>query len=130
MGFLDSIQKGATKTKLQGEILLLDREIAAIKKAFGVALYDCLSTATNNNQTPALLTKQAEVATAFEKYYKEIQQLQAEKDAKVKEIEHFEAKSDTRLPATNAQEKYVFLACMLVPYCCCCFSFYSVAHFL
>lgn len=107
MGFLDSIQKGAAKTKLQGEIMLLDRDIAAIKKAFGVALYDCLSNATHQNQTPALLKKQPEVATAFEMSYKEIQQLQAEKDAKLQEIEHFEAKSDTRLPATSAKEKYV-----------------------
>ena len=105
MGFLDSVKKGATKTKLQGEIVLLDREVAGLKRAFGVTLYDLLSKAVSANATPALLTKQEEVATAFEAVYKEIQKVQAEKDAKIREIEHYEAKKDTRLPATNAQEK-------------------------
>lgn len=105
MGFLDSVKKAGTKTKLQGEIVLLDREIAAAKRAFGVTLYDLLAKGVEGNTTPALLTKQPDVASIFEGFYKEIQQLQAEKDAKLKEIEHYEAKKDTRLPATNAQEK-------------------------
>ena len=106
MGFLDSVKKGATKAKLQGEIVLLDREITSIKRAFGVTLFDLLAKAVmDTNTTPALLKKQPEVAEAFETFYKDIQKSQAEKDAKLKEIEHYDAKKDTRLPATNAQEK-------------------------
>ena len=94
MGFFDSVKKSATKTKIQGEIVLLDREIGSIQRAFGVTLYDLLSAAVdgNNNSTPALLKKQPEVTTAFEAFYKEIQKSQAEKDAKLKEIDHYEAK--------------------------------------
>ena len=103
MGFLDSVKKGATKTKLQGEIVLLDREIAAIKKEFGVTLYDLLSKGVDSNTTPALLTKTPEVATAFETFYKDIQDILREKTAKLKEIETYEAKKDTRLPATTTQ---------------------------
>jgi len=103
MGFLDSIKKGATKTKLQGEIVLLDREIASIKKEFGVTLYDLLSKGVDSNTTPALLTKTPEVATAFETFYKDIQDILREKTAKLKEIETYEAKKDTRLPATTTQ---------------------------
>lgn len=106
MGFFDSVKKSATKTKIQGEIVLLDREIAAIQKEFGVTLYDLLAAAVDgNNATPALLKKQPEIATVFEAFYKEIQKQQAEKDAKLKEIDHYDAKKDTRLPATNTQEK-------------------------
>ena len=106
MGFLDSVKKSATKTKIQGEIVLLDREIASIQRAFGVTLFDLLAASVETgNTTPVLLKKQAEVTASFEDFYKQVQKQQAEKDAKAKEIDHFEAKKDTRLPATNTQEK-------------------------
>lgn len=105
MGFLDSVKKAGTKTKLQGEIALLDREIASIKRAFGVTLFDLLKTAIDGNSTPALLNKEPDVATSFELFYKEVQQVQMEIDAKTKEKDSYEAKHDTRLPATTTGEK-------------------------
>uniref|UniRef100_A0A7S1D7Y6 Uncharacterized protein n=1 Tax=Cyclophora tenuis TaxID=216820 RepID=A0A7S1D7Y6_CYCTE len=106
MGFLDSVKKSAAKTKKQSEIVLLDREIASIQRAFGVTLYDLLAGAVySGHATPALLKKQPEVASAFDKFAKEIRTHEAEKEAKIKEIEICDVKKDTRLPATNAKEK-------------------------
>lgn len=105
MGIFDSFKKGATKTKIQGEIVLLDREIAAIKKEFGVTLFDLLSKAVDGNTTPDLLKKQTEVANSFETFYKDVQDIIKEKEVKLKEIDTYEAKKDTRLPATTTQEK-------------------------
>lgn len=42
MGFLNSLQNAGTKTKLNGEILLLDRELVARKKLFGIELFDLI----------------------------------------------------------------------------------------
>lgn len=116
MGIFDSVKKSATKAKIQGEIVLIDREIASIHRAFGVQLYDLLSKAVDANTTPALLKKQPEVAAAFETFYKEIQKQVAEKEAKLKEIDHYEAKKDTRLPATNTQEKWVVCHCLVLAF--------------
>ena len=42
MGFMDNVKKAAAKTKLQGEVLLIDREIASTKQKHGVLIYDAL----------------------------------------------------------------------------------------
>jgi len=42
MGFMDNVKKAAAKTKLQGEVLLIDREIASTKQKHGVFIYDAL----------------------------------------------------------------------------------------
>lgn len=107
MSFFDTVKKAGQKTKLQGEIALLDREITTIKRAFGVELFDLLASSVDGNgANPTLLTKEPDVAAAFELFYKEVQVVMAEKEAKSKEIEHTEAKADTRLPATSAGEKF------------------------
>lgn len=107
MGFFDTVKKAGTKTKLQGEIALLDREITSIKRAFGVTLFDLLASSIQGNaNTPGLLTKEPDVAASFEMFYKEVQLVKSEKEAKSKEIEHTEAKADTRLPATTTGEKF------------------------
>jgi regulatory protein YycH of two-component signal transduction system YycFG len=106
MGFFDNVKKAGTKTKLQGEIALLDREIAAVKREFGVTLFDACAAGMTGSHTPALFNSNPEVQTSFEKYCNEVLTIQTSKDAKVKEIDHVEAKSDTRLPATSTQERF------------------------
>lgn len=43
MGFMDSMKKAAALTKLQGELVMIDREITTCKEKHGVIIYNILS---------------------------------------------------------------------------------------
>ena len=43
MGFMDNVKKAAGVAKLQGELLLIDRQITACKEKHGVAVYNILA---------------------------------------------------------------------------------------
>jgi hypothetical protein len=40
MGFFDAVQNAGTRAKLNGEIVLIDRELVARKKLFGIEIYE------------------------------------------------------------------------------------------
>ena len=52
MGFIDQMKKAANVAKLQGELMLIEREVTACKEKHGIAIYNVLSQRwhnTNNN---------------------------------------------------------------------------------
>jgi hypothetical protein len=50
MGFFDSLGNAGQRAKLNGEILLLDRELVARKKQFGVDMFDLIDTIEKNKK--------------------------------------------------------------------------------
>lgn len=54
MGILDNIRNSAVKTKLQAEIVLLERQITQQKSALGVELFDKMVAQQNSNKVPGI----------------------------------------------------------------------------
>jgi hypothetical protein len=54
MGIFDKLKNSATKTKLQAEIALLERQIVSKKSTLGVELYDKMTAQQNSNKVPGI----------------------------------------------------------------------------
>ena len=112
MGFFTSAKNAAVKTKLRGEVALLDREIATRQKALGVELYDLLVVicAGGGNKMAGLKApsifhaNQAKIQEPFEACRSDIRLLMEDKEAKEQEIVHIEANRERSRPSRDKQE--------------------------
>jgi hypothetical protein len=118
MGFLDSIGNAARKAQLHTEISLVDRELIARKRAFGVELYDKIS--TQRKQTNQLEAATAGVFQAIENTIKDplttcsddIHRLELECSEKKREKELIEIRQEKaalgeKNAATNTMSKRI-----------------------
>lgn len=85
MGLLETVRQGAWKTKLRGELALLDREIARKEALFGVEFFDIIISykTTSNKNLPSLCDF---VSGDFAKTSRAIKLLEDEKEIKAMKI--------------------------------------------
>jgi len=107
MGFFNAVQK----TKLRGEIALLDREIKARQNEFGIELYDLLIVLARSKstfgpiKTPSVFHAiETSLKEPFEACHADIQQLKDQKDAKEQEVVHLEVNRERAPPARTNRE--------------------------
>jgi predicted nucleic acid-binding Zn-ribbon protein len=109
MSMWDKMKKSGQKTKLRGNIALLDREATARKKVFGIDLYDMMTNDKNKllGVTAGTLFKgqQTELKEPFEKARDDISGIQAQKDIKQKDLDVLEVKGAGTLPDTTINQK-------------------------
>jgi hypothetical protein len=92
MGFFDAISDTAKRAQLNAEIALIDREMTAQKKAFGIALYDIIDkqhkrkqkSSSDNSFIPLEMpgifqTIENEIREPWEKYSREIRDMERDK---------------------------------------------------
>jgi hypothetical protein len=100
MGLMDSIQNAGQRAKLNGEILLLDRDMTARKKLFGVEIYDIIDAIEKKNKTSILTTPalfkgiEAQISTPLQGCRKEIGLLEGDKAGKESELAMLEVKRE------------------------------------
>jgi len=98
-----------TTTKLRGDITLLERDVTAKKKKFGIELYDLLTDDKKNLLGVAAGTifkkQETELKEPFERARDDINEIQGRKDAKQQELDVLEVKSASTLPDTTVNEK-------------------------
>lgn len=107
MGFFDGVKNAAIKAKLNGEILLLDRDLATKKKAFGVELYDKLEQINNARAVNISLCNVIEkkISEPLKTCRMELKGLVDERDVKQREAEVIGANRDNNKFAQTGQEK-------------------------
>jgi hypothetical protein len=106
MGLLDSVKNAATKTKMRGELSMIDREITKTKYKHGVLIYDVLgqrhhSTATSDNDQLPLEGLEA----AFMASMEDMQDIFVKRSEKDDKIDALEAKGESRVGGTTAGER-------------------------
>ena len=100
MGFMDSVQNAGQRAKLNGEILLIDRDLVARKKLFGVEIYDALDTIEKKNKTAVLSTPnlfkgiETQIREPLEVCRDEIRIMEGDMASKVSEQTHLEVKRE------------------------------------
>ncbi len=108
MGFLDSLGNAARKAQLHAEIGLVDRDLAARKRAFGVELYDKI--AAQRRRTSGLEAAAAGVFQAIENSIRvpleacteDVRRLELERDEKNREKELIEIRQEKAALGENA----------------------------
>lgn len=109
MSMWDKVKKSGQKTKLRGNIVLLEREATARKKVFGIDLYDMMTNDKNKllGVTAGTLFKgqQTELKEPFEKAKDDIYGIQAQKDIKQKDLDVLEVKGANTLPDSTINQK-------------------------
>lgn len=110
MGFIDAAKKAAAKTKLQGELLLIDRELASTKQKHGVLIYDVLFTRHHAAEEGAKAPVPVEgLEAAFVAAMEDMQELLEKKKGKDEAFDALEEQSKTEAaaaaPATTAGDK-------------------------
>lgn len=86
MGFFDSVKNGAVKTKVQGEIVLIDRQIATQQSAFGVDFYDKVAAASTAFSVVSTAVADA-MKIPFDECRRDVHVKCNERDAAVLEVE-------------------------------------------
>mmetsp|Transcript_20401 Transcript_20401/g.56762 ORF Transcript_20401/g.56762 Transcript_20401/m.56762 type:complete len:219 (-) Transcript_20401:1057-1713(-) len=103
------VKNAAIKTKVRGEIALLEREMTAKKKKFGIHLYDLLTNDKNKllGITAGTLFegKQKQIKEPFERARDDMNNIQAQKDIRQRDLDVLEVKGAHSLPDTTAEEK-------------------------
>jgi hypothetical protein len=103
MGFLASVQKAGQRAKLQGEIMLLDRELVARKKQFGIELYDLIATLDQKNRdavfaTPAVFKGvEAHIKGPLEECRRDLMLWEGEKAEKEDALRKLDVKRDRQV---------------------------------
>ena len=106
MSFWDSVKNKGLKTKLQGEIVLLNREIAARQRTMGIALYDCLEHSGGNSPFPeAFHTTETNLKEPLQDCQNDVHRLREDKLALDGELDHLQAKQDRTPYATTTSER-------------------------
>ena len=97
------------KTKIHGEIALLEREATSRKKKFGVDLFDVLTQDKQKLLGVAAGTlfqgKQVDLKEPFDKARDDIAGIQAKKDIKQKDLDVLEVKGSHTLPDSTMNDK-------------------------
>jgi hypothetical protein len=100
MGFMDSVQNAGLRARLNGEILLIDRDLVARKKLFGVEIYDAIDVIEKKNKTAILSTPnlfkgiEAQIKEPLELCRNEIRLMEGDKASKESEQTHLEVKRE------------------------------------
>mmetsp|Transcript_8205 Transcript_8205/g.11842 ORF Transcript_8205/g.11842 Transcript_8205/m.11842 type:complete len:236 (+) Transcript_8205:164-871(+) len=114
MGLFDNVKNAGVRTKLKGEIAMLEHEMTTHKKKFGVDLYDLMVKIHGVGSDGNKLTvgvgkmfhaKQSLFQEDWKIAHREIQDKLKQKEMKQNEIFRLEAKSECALPAISATEK-------------------------
>jgi chromosome segregation ATPase len=109
MSMWDKVKKSGQKTKLRGNVVLLEREATARKKVFGIDLYDMMTNDKNKllGVTAGTLFKgqQTELKEPFGTARDDIAGIQAQKDIKQKNIDVLEVKGANTLPDSTLNQK-------------------------
>jgi hypothetical protein len=109
MGIFDNVKKGALKTKLRGEMAILDQQIKSQKCAFGVQLYDLMTAAQQQKkqtQMPSIFhAKSGEIQAPYDECQRDIQVKLNDRDAKALEVERLAVNLDRALPATTNRDQ-------------------------
>lgn len=120
MGFMDNLKKTAVVTKLQGELLLIDREIKTCKENQGVAIYDILAKRQNSvvgseqddesqkNPLPLDGLEAAFIATTTD-----VHEWNHKRNQVMDQIEVLEATKTSRSAGTTAGEKASYMGSVL-----------------
>jgi hypothetical protein len=103
MGFLDRMKKTAAKTKLRGEMVLIDQKIASRKKIFGVDLYNVLADWESNHkdQEPPIKGIQLILKAARE----DIFELFKKRHANDEQLDDIEFQKEQTETAASAKDK-------------------------
>lgn len=107
MGIFDSVRNNALKTKLRGELVLIDRQITVEKGKLGVALYDAIMDLQrkhhNTNKWPSCVT--SDIKEEFEATKLEISKKADIKEAKELEVEKIAVNQERAPPPVTTQER-------------------------
>ena len=110
MGFLGklggNVKSAALKTKLNGEIAMIDMEITTRKKTFGVELFDLILKSDKANETimmPAIFSSiEPEMKAIIEPCRYDIQKIEKQINGKAEEVEKVKQKSKEHQAAEAA----------------------------
>lgn len=109
MPFWDNVKKSGQKTKLRGEVMLLEREANARKKLFGIQFYDLVTNDKNKLLGMSAGTifkgKREELKEPFERARDDIAGHQAQKDIHQKDLDVLEVKGAHSLPDHTVGQK-------------------------
>jgi hypothetical protein len=115
MGFFTSVKNAGLKTKLRGEMNMLDREIYQRKKLLGVELYNVLAALEKSRKasgisavqvkSPAMFhAKQDSMKVPLDACRADVGVLEDRKDGMEQELTHMEANRDrARMARTNSE---------------------------
>lgn len=104
----DKMKNAGSKTKLRGEIALLERECKQRKQQFGIELYDLLVSSDTNMiiKTPALFhANEEQIRVPFESCKADVDSMSATQSAHQHEIDLIQARREGATPAFTTQEK-------------------------
>ena len=105
----NKMKKSGQKTKIRGEIALMEREINGRKKTFGIELYDMMTNDKNKLLGVAAGTlfkgHQMELKEPFERARDDIAGIQARKDVKQKDLDVLEVKGASTMPDATLEQK-------------------------
>ena len=109
----DKLKAGTKKTKIQGELALLDREITNRKYAFGIELYDLLETeakvfgggVVSKTNSKVFQLQQTHLSEPFEACRKDIRDIEAHQQSHRNEQEILQASRMNGASASTAGEK-------------------------
>lgn len=119
MGFLDNAKGAAIRTKLKAEIVLLEREMAVRKRAFGIVLYDLMIAAEKSGSAQTNYhSKDSVMVPCFDAAKADIGEIQQRKDVKQTELDMLEMESanakhkpmDTAAQKAKAAGKWISYA--------------------
>lgn len=109
MKFFDKAKKQAQKTKIRGDIILLERQANTKKKAFGIQFYDLITNDKNKllGVSAGTIFKghREELKEPFERARDDIAGKQAQKDIHQKDMDVMEVKGAHTLPDATVGEK-------------------------
>lgn len=109
MGIWDNVKKSGTKTKIRGEMMLLEREASARKKLFGIEFYDLITNDKNKLLGVSAGTifkgQRAELQEPFERAKDDIAGKQALKEDRQKSLDVLEVKGAHTLPDQTMGQK-------------------------
>lgn len=107
-GLWDKAKNAGTRTKLQGEILLHEREIKARQQRFGVELFDLLESEKGAFvvKTPGIFhANQEQVKGPYERCKNDVDSYQNDKDSHKQQIDMIQVSRDRSAPAYTARDK-------------------------
>jgi hypothetical protein len=109
MPLWDKVKKSGQKTKLKGEILLLEREANARKKLFGIEFFDLVTNDKNKllgiSAGTIFKGQREELKEPVERARDDIAGMQAQKDIHQKDLDVLEVKGAHTLPDQTVGEK-------------------------
>lgn len=104
----DQVKNAGNKTKLRGEIALLERQAKTRQQAFGVELYDLLVAEKGAfvvKTPPVFHANEQKIRTPFEACKRDVDRMTADKLIHLQQIDTIQANRERTIPAYTAQEK-------------------------